>query len=63
MEEIKEGDVVYLKSEEILQSSQRTYMTVGGYNGASTTSRICYWFVNGEIKHAPIPILTLSVWK
>ncbi|MFV0419890.1 MAG: hypothetical protein ACK5KT_14315 [Dysgonomonas sp.] len=62
MEDIKEGDIVYLKSEELLTFSSRTYMTTGEY-GTSKSVRICYWFVNGEIKSAAIPLAALAVSK
>ncbi|HCO66973.1 MAG TPA: hypothetical protein DIT04_04330, partial [Dysgonomonas sp.] len=48
--EIKEGDVVYLKSEELVDSHSRTYMTVGGVASNTDYIRHCYWFANGELK-------------
>lgn len=62
MDEIKEGDVVYLKSEELLTFGSRNYMTAGGY-GTSKSVRVCYWFVNGEIRNAPIPLAALTISK
>lgn len=50
MEEIKVGDVVYLKSQRTWSEGSRDYMTVGRYISKEQVE--CYWFIQGEIRIA-----------
>ena len=58
--EIKEGDVVYLKSCENNGRNEMVYMTVGKLSDDIAT---CFWTLNRELRKEDIPIAALYCLK
>lgn len=60
MENITPGDIVYLKSEELIDSIYRNYMTVSSYYNDNKEYVWCYWFYQGELREKTLNVASLT---